>query len=236
MYHHHTWGGRLIFLVNDRRMSKTIKAAFNKFHDNVWDLLQELGTTDAYKGLGVVKTLKKDFEVQCKYNDEIVEIFGGGNIGNAMKTIRSIYMGGRVLFDLPEQLTKYPQVWINGRLRDGKDPGVPGMTIRQCEREYRYLLPLLRDAWETATNQEEGEVSEMLKREILEQYEILGPGEMSKVCYGITNNYEVILRLEKEQPVKIEKGASTMEVQRSLRVVKERDYGVGGVLEPPTWD
>jgi hypothetical protein len=41
---------------------------------------------------------------------------------------------------------------------------------------------------------------------------------------------------EEEQKIKVEKGASSMELQKTLRVVKERDYGVGGVLEPPVWD
>jgi tRNA nucleotidyltransferase/poly(A) polymerase len=217
-------------------MSKQFEEASEKYINNNNALYAELGTTDAARGLTALRKLKRQLKLQERYNDEIVEILGSDNIGNAMKTLRGTLSGARVFLELPEPLTKYPQVWINGRLRDGKDPGVPGMTIRQCEREYRYLLPLLRDAWETAINQEEEEVSEMLKREILERYEELGPGEMSKVCYGITNNYEVILRLEKEQPVKVEKGASTMELQKALRTVAERDYGVGGVLETPTWD
>jgi hypothetical protein len=217
-------------------MSKTIRATFNKFYDHIEKLLAELGTTDAYRGLGIVQTLKKDIERQSKYNDEIISLMKSDNIGNAVKTLRVLCMGEVVIFELPAELTKFPELWLNGRLRDGKDMGFPGMSIRQCEKEYRYLRPLLEDAWKTAIEQEDEEIRESLKRQILEGYQTLDPSEFSRICYGITNNYEIELQNGKEQKVQIEKGASNMELQRALNALKEKNYGVGGTLEQPTWD
>ena len=110
------------------------------------------------------------------------------------------------------------------------------MSIRQCEKEYRYLRPLLEDAWKTAVEQKDEEVRESLKRQISEGYQILDPSEFSRICYGITNNYEIELQNGKEQKVQIEKGASNIEIQRALNALKEKNYGVGGTLEQPTWD
>jgi hypothetical protein len=217
-------------------MSKQFEEASEKYINNNNALYAELGTTDAARGLTALRKLKKDLAYSERYNDELIQLTGADNLGNAMKVIRSVVSGGRVIFELPEELTKFPELWLNGRLRDGKDMGFPGMSIRQCEKEYRYLRPLLEDAWKTAIEQEDEEIRESLKRQILEGYQILDPSEFSRICYGITNNYEIELRSEKEGKTKVEKGASNVEIQRVLNAFKEKNYGVGGTLEQPTWD
>ena len=217
-------------------MSKTFESASNKYIAGNKALYAELGTTDAARGLTALRKLKKDLAHLERYNEELIQLTGADNLGNAMKVIRSVVSGERVIFELPEELTKFPELWLNGRLRDGKDMGFPGMSIRQCEKEYRYLRPLLEDAWKTAVEQKDEEVRESLKRQISEGYQILDPSEFSRICYGITNNYEIELQNGKEQKVQIEKGASNIEIQRALNALKEKNYGVGGTLEQPTWD
>jgi hypothetical protein len=64
----------------------------------------------------------------------------------------------------------------------------------------------------------------------------MGRKQFGNLVFQFVEDIVELEEQEEEQKVKVEKGASTVEMQRSLRVIKERDYGVGGVLEPPTWD
>ena len=217
-------------------MSKTFEDASARYVANNNALYTELETRDAVRALTALRKLKKDLAYSERYNDELIQLTGADNVGHAMQVIRSLRSGDGVIFELPKELTIFPDLWLNGRLRDGKDMGFPGMSIRQCEKEYRYLRPLLEDAWKTAIEQENEEVRESLKRQILEGYQILDPSEFSRICYGVTNNYEIELRSEKEEKVKVEKGASNIEMQKVLNALNEKNYGVGGTLEQPTWD
>ena len=226
----------MIFSEERKTMSKTFESASNKYIAGNNALYTELGTTDAARGLTALRKLKKDLAYSERYNDELIQLTGADNLGNAMKVIRSVVSGGSVIFELPMELTKFPELWLNGRLRDGKDMGFPGMSIRQCEKEYRYLRPLLEDAWKTVIEQEDEEICENLKRQILEGYQTLDPSEFSRLCYGITNNYEIELRSEREEKIKVEKGASYIEIQRVLNSLPEKNYGVGGTLEQPIWE
>jgi hypothetical protein len=90
----------------------------------------------------------------------------------------------------------------------------------------------LLEAWTLADTYSNGEE---VRDELVKRYLSTTPDEFTRLCYMHIHDMEEP-ELHVELNRQIEKNASTFEVSKSLRAVTEADYGVGGTLEPPTWD
>lgn len=196
-----------------------------RYVDQMCDLLQ---SADAYKALKALRKVLREREQYKGYVDEVVNTLGLDNIGNALKQIRATGIG-RVVLLLPPPLLKIPEIWLTGRTNNGKDKGFAKMSLRTCQREYRFLQPLLEAAWELIEQQPEDE-RDCLKQELLDKYEKFSPMEMSRDCYSFLNDYDLEEIVEEAdlKPRKIDKDPSISEMFNALKAttISANDYGV----------
>jgi hypothetical protein len=137
--------------------------------------------------------------------------------------------------DLPEVFHKESQGWVLGRPKgtlSKDDKGFPPLRPRDAQLQYKGVLPWLLEAWRMADTYSNGDE---VRDELVTLYLTYSPDEFTRLCYMRINDMEEP-DLQTELNRRIEKNASVFEVSKALRNVTEPNYGVGGTLEPPTWD
>jgi hypothetical protein len=209
-------------------MAKNIRSISIKYFDDNDALYARLGTTDAVRALSAANALFRKLAHQERYNEELIELTGADNIGNAMKVIRAQNSGSRVPL-LPAQLTKIPEIWLKGRMQHGKDPGFAQMSLKTCQREYRFIQPLLEESWELI-GQQPADEQESLKEQLLSKYERFSPTEMSRECYAFMNDYDLDEVIEEaDLKVKTKHDDSLLsELHKAIEAttISQKDYGV----------
>jgi hypothetical protein len=191
-------------------------------------------------GLGNVKThiesLRREVEELKAVVQEFVTISGCTNKGRAKDHFRTLMRKVQVEFDLTlvrETFHKVSATWLNGVVKKGSILGEAPISADRAMLEHESLMPRIIRLHQQCSKLENGE-------QILDQFEehylTMGRKQFGNLVFKFVEDIVELEEQEEEQKTKIEKGASSMELQKTLRIVKERDYGVGGVLEPPTWD
>ncbi len=171
-------------------MSVSLHREWDKHWKHVNRICEMLNSTDVYKAYNALGRVLKERENYKKYIDEVVKLVGVDNIGNAIKVIRCEGMGRSVIEVLPQELLRVPQVWLEGRAKEGKDAGFARLGYYEAMREYKRLKPLLVEVWEAIETEDE-EMQETLKDKVLSDYEILSPEEMGRYCIAFSNNYDL---------------------------------------------
>jgi hypothetical protein len=132
-----------------------------------------------------------------------------------------------------ETFHKVSATWLNGVVKRGSILAEAPISADRALLEHETLMPRIIRLHQQCGKREDGE-------EILDQFEdhylTMGRKQFGNLVFQFVEDIVELEEQEQEQKVKVEKGASTMELQKALRTVAERDYGVGGVLETPTWD
>lgn len=206
-------------------MGAKLQQEWNKTWKHVSAICNLLESADEYKALVALRALIAKKNELEKYQQEVCNAIGADNIGNAITMIKASSHGRPGLFQLPEQLQKIPQLWLEGRAETRKQKGVLKMTFFQAERQHRRLLPYLEDAWKVA-GQRDSELAEMLKEQILQSYEETSADDMTKFCYAFVNDYEL------EEGEEVSEGlllnATSEEIERTLEYMLDpsRIYGV----------
>jgi hypothetical protein len=193
-------------------------------------------------GIGNLKKHIQGLRREIKeLNEELqlfVEISGCANRARAKDHFRTLMRSKKVQHDLTlvrEVFHKVSATWLNGVIKKGSILGEAPISADRAMLEHESLMPRIIRLHQQCSKLQDGE-------EILDQF-VRDYLRMGRKQFGnlVFKFVEDIVEQEEEQEeanqrVKVEKGVSSMELQKTLRVVKERDYGVGGVLEPPVWD
>lgn len=202
-------------------MGAKLQQEWDKAWKHIRAICNLLETTDEYRALVALRALIAKKEELEKYQQEVCDAVGADNIGNALTMIKAKSYGRAGLFQLPEQLYKIPLLWLEGRAETRKQKGVLKMTFFQAERQHRRLLPYLEDAWKVA-GQRDSELAEMLREQILQNYEETSAEDMTKFCWAFVNDYEI------EEEDIVEERAEEPSIAELLKIVSESklDYGV----------
>jgi hypothetical protein len=203
-------------------MGAKLEQEWKKTMKHIKAICELLESSDEYRALVALRALITKKEELEKYVQQVVDLVGADNIGNAITKIKAKSYGRLGLSELPEQLQRIPQLWLEGRAETRKTKGVLKMTFYQAERQHRRLLPYLEDCWRIA-EQKDTETAEMLKEQILHCYEENSADDMTKYCYAFVHNYD----LEEDGEVREEstEEPSLAELTRILSEVRF-DYGV----------
>ena len=193
-------------------------------------------------GLGNVRqhieALRREVEAEKRRVEEFVEISQTADVGAAKKRFRALMRKVQVEHDLTlvrEEFHKVSSTWLDGVVKRGSISAEAPLSFDRAILEHESLMPRIIRLHQQCSKLQDGE-------EILDQF-VRDYLRMGRKQFGnlVFKFVEDIVEQEEEQEeanqrVKVEKGVSSMEMQKTLRLVKERDYGVGGVLEQPTWD
>jgi hypothetical protein len=203
-------------------MGAKLQQEWDKAWKHIRAICKLLETTDEYRALVALRALIAKKEELEKYQQEVCDVVGADNIGNALTMIKARSYGRPGLSQLPEQLQKIPLLWLEGRAETRKQKGVLKMTFFQAERQHRRLLPYLEDAWKVA-GQRDSELAEMLREQILQNYEETSAEDMTKFCWAFVNDYE----LEEEEVG--EERAEEPSIAELLKIVNETKFDYGTV-------
>jgi hypothetical protein len=153
-------------------------------------LYAELGTTDAARSLTAVLALRRKLATLEKFVEEFNEVMQSDNYGNGLKALKAATFGQGGSPTLPPELSRVPQVWLEGRTKEGKDPGFARYGYHEANREYKRLRPYLEEVWVAIGLEDEG-IQQQLRLEVLSEYERLSPEEMGRFCIAFVNNYDL---------------------------------------------
>jgi hypothetical protein len=192
-------------------------------------LYAELGTTDAARSLTAVLALKKKLATLEKFADEFIEVMQTDNYGNGLKALKARTFGSGGSPNLAPELLRVPQIWLDGRAKQGKDPGFARYGYYEADREYKRLRPYLEEVW-LAIEIEDEDIQERLRSEVLSEYEKLSPEEMGRFCIAFVNNYDLeeIAEESKSRDKSINEDPLVSELHKALEAttLSAKDYGV----------
>jgi len=183
-----------------------------------------------------INSLRRKVEELEEEIQQFVDISGCSNKARAKDHYRTLMRSKKVELDLTlvrEKFHKVSATWLNGVVKRGSILAEAPISADRALLEHETLMPRIIRLHQQCGKLPNGE--EILD-EFEEYYDTMGRKQFGNLVFQFVEDIVELEEQEEEQKVKVEKGASTVEMQRSLRVIKERDYGVGGVLEPPTWD
>ena len=203
-------------------MGARLEQEWQKTMRHIRAICEILESADEYRALVALRALVSRKEELENYIKQVIDLAGADNIGNAITKIKASSHGRGGVFDLPEQLQRIPQLWLEGRAETRKARGVLKMTFYQAERQHRRLLPYLEDCWRIA-EQKDSETAEMLKEQILQCYEENSADDMTKFCYAFVHNYD--LEEDGEEREESVDEPSLAELTKILNDVRF-DYGV----------
>jgi hypothetical protein len=183
-----------------------------------------------------IQGLRREIEDLNKEIELFISISGCSNRARAKAHFRTLMRSKKSQHDLTlvrEVFHKVSATWLDGVAKRGSILAEAPMSADRAMLEHESLMPRIIRLHQQCSKLENGE-------EILDQFEeyymTMGRKQFGNLVFKFVEDIVELEEQEEEQKVKVEKGASTIELERALRVVKERDYGVGGVLEPPIWD
>ncbi len=120
-------------------------------------LLTEMGSDNMSNALKAINAVIADRERWKKHCEEICEITGTVQIGNAKQKIKKLVSGATPddLSKLPEAFHRPPAIWLTGKKKTLLIEGFAPMGPRDAERKHRVILPLLMEVWELSEGDEE---------------------------------------------------------------------------------
>lgn len=183
-----------------------------------------------------IQGLRREVEELNKELQRFVDISGCSNRARAKDHFRTLMRCKKVELDLTlvrGTFHKVSATWLNGVVKRGSILAEAPISADRALLEHETLMPRIIRLHQQCSKLEDGE---QILDDFEEHYVTMGRKQFGNLVFQFVEDIVELEEQEEEQKVKVEKGASTIEVQRSLRVIKERDYGVGGVLEPPVWD
>jgi hypothetical protein len=136
---------------------------------------------------------------------------------------------------LPELFHLPSPIWLTGKPANKAkgEKGFAPLRVREAELQHKGILPWLLEAWALTDEYSDGEeVRDRLEVKYLNST----PEEFERFCYMLINDMEEPDLEVQLSNVLIERGASYYEKKKALDCVTEPNYGVGGTLEPPSWD
>jgi hypothetical protein len=132
--------------------------------------------------------MEKELAQEKEWRMKTLELTGTVHIGNAHQKLKALAQTVDTS-NLPAELKLPPKIWMDGKLKKGKDPGFAGMSVREATKQHRWLLPVIVDAWELTFTQpdELGEESRanFLRKYLNESYDVF-----SRECYYFVNDLE----------------------------------------------
>ena len=192
-------------------------------------LYAEVGTADSARCLTAVKALKRKLATLETFVNEFNEVIGSDNYGNGLKALKAGTFGQGGSVNLPLELSRVPQIWLEGRTKEGKDHGFARYGYYEANREYKRLRPYLEEVW-VAVGTEEDDIQQRLKLEILSEYEKLSPEEMGRFCIAFVNDYDLEDIIEeaesKVKPVSEDPLLSELHKAMEATTLSAKDYGV----------
>ncbi len=159
-------------------------------------------------------------------HQEKVKALGYSSVGMALKALGQYKQGDSPvdINHLPEVFHKIPAIWLSGKPKTKKEAGFAPLRVRDAQRQYRVMAPLLTEAWDLA--------DETIRDEITQEYLSTSAADFERSLYRYINDLEEVSFEEEFEELRIEKASSAMEEMRTLRMLESsRDYGVGGSLE-----
>jgi hypothetical protein len=210
---------------------------FIKLLNDLKVLEQRLGVNNVYNIVGKLNGLEAEVKRLTEIKEWFIERTGTRDIGQAKSRVNALLNKDEAVdaTSLPDVFHKPAAIWLTGRPKSTlskDDKGFPPLRVRDAELQHRGVLPWLLEAWTLADTYSNGEE---VRDELVKRYLSTTPDEFTRLCYMHIHDMEEP-ELHVELNRQIEKNASTFEVSKSLRAVTDTDYGVGGTLEPPTWD
>jgi hypothetical protein len=191
-------------------------------------------------GLGNVKThiesLRREIEDLNEELQLFVNISGCSNRARAKAHFRTLIRSKKVQHDLTlvrETFHKVSATWLNGVVKKGSILGEAPISADRAMLEHESLMPRIIRLHQQCSKLPDGE---QILDEFEENYLRMGRKQFGNLVFKFVEDIVELEEQEEEQKVQIEKGASTIEIQRALNALKEKNYGVGGTLEQPTWD
>lgn len=191
-------------------------------------------------GLGNVRqhieALRREIEEEKSKWKEFVEISQTSDIGSAKKRFRALMRKTKVEHDLTlvrEIFHKVSITWLKGVAKRGSILAEAPISADRALLEHETLMPRIIRLHQQCSKLPDGE---QILDEFEEHYVTMGRKQFGNLVFQFVE--DIVEREEQEEEqqekVKVERAASSMELQRSLRAIT-LDYGVGGVLEPPDW-
>jgi len=171
-------------------MAKAAKTVMFDYIASNDKLYSEVGTADPARCLTAVRALKRKLATLETFAEEFNEAMGSDNYGNGLKALKAATFGQVGSVSLPPELSRVPQIWLEGRTKEGKDHGFARYGYYEANREYKRLRPYLEEVW-VAIGTEEEDIQQRLKSEILSEYEKLSPEEMGRFCIAFVNDYDL---------------------------------------------
>lgn len=200
---------------------------FKKFHHVLSELEAFLDYFEESNLANVRKRydrLKRELEMQKAYNATTVGLVGGKNIGNAHKTLR-LRAAEKDISQLPEELRRPPAIWLTGKPKTRFDDGFPARSTRSAEREHRYNLEAIIDAWTSIQALEDVQQREASSEAFLDYYRNSSAEDFSRKIYFFIHDleepdFEPFDEETRDEP-------TYEELMRSVRLVSEQpNYGV----------
>ena len=210
-------------------MAKAAKTVLLDYLASNDKLYAELGTADPARCLTAVRALKRKLATLETFVEEFNEVTGSDNYGNGLKALKAGTFGQGGSVNLPPELLRVPQVWLEGRTKEGKDPGFARYGPFEANREYKRLKPFLEEVW-AAINTEEEDIQERLRHEVLAEYEKLSPEEMGRFCIAFVNDYDLedIFEEKESKAKKVNDDPLLSELSKAIEAttISSKDYGV----------
>ena len=202
-------------------MGARLEQEWAKTMKHIKAICEILESADEYRALVALRALVSRKEELENYIQQVVDLSGADNIGNAITKIKASAYGRPGLFELPEQLQRIPKLWLEGRAETRKVKGVLKMTFFHAERQHRRLTPYLQDVWKVASTYDI-ETEEALKEKILQSYEESSADDMLRFCYAFLSDYDLEEDGEEQECETID--PTLAELQQILN--RKIDYGV----------
>jgi hypothetical protein len=184
-----------------------------------------------------INSLRRKVEELEAEIQQFVDISGCSNRARAKDHFRTLMHSKKIQHDLTlvrEGFHKISATWLDGVAKRGSILAEAPLAYSRAMLEHASLMPRIILLHEQCSKLENGE-------EILDQFEgyylTMGRKQFGNLLFKFVEEIvEQEEEQEEEQKVKVERGASTIEMQRSLRAAKADNYGVGGVLEEVSWE
>lgn len=207
------------------------------------DVLQELIEFENWLGMSGfgnirqhIEGLHREIQKEKKKVQEFIEISQTKDIGTAKNRFRALMRKVKVELDLTlvrETFHKVSATWLNGVVKKGSILAEAPISADRAMLEHESLMPRIIRLHQQCSKLPDGE---QILDEFEENYLKMGRKQFGNLVFKFVEDIVELEEQEEEQTVKVEKGASTIEMQRALNALKQKNYGVGGTLEQPVWD
>ncbi len=183
-----------------------------------------------------IQGLRREIEELNKELELFVNISGCSNRARAKAHFRTLIRNKKAQHDLTlvrDTFHKVSATWLNGVIKKGSILAEAPISADRAMLEHESLMPRIIRLHQQCSKLPDGE---QILDEFEENYLRMGRKQFGNLVFKFVEDIVELEEQEEEQKVKVERGASTIEMQRSLRAAKADNYGVGGVLEEVSWE